>query len=49
MNHHLGAPYLRLRSGNIVYTLNSDALIQSQLDEWNITRFDAIRQTFTPR
>ena len=45
----LGAPCLRRRSGNIVYTLNSDALIQSQLDEWNITRFDAIRQTFTPR
>lgn len=36
-------------SGHIVYTLNSDGLIVSQVDAWNITRFDAIRQTFTPR
>jgi len=36
-------------SGHIVYTLNSDGLIVSQVDVWNITRFDAIRQTFTPR
>ncbi|CAJ1403468.1 unnamed protein product [Effrenium voratum] len=35
-------------SGKIVYTLNSEGLIASQVDEWNITRFDAIRQTFTP-
>ena len=38
-----------LRSGNIRYSLNAEGLIQSQVDEWNITRFDAIRQTFTPR
>ena len=35
-------------SGSIVYSLDSDNLIASQIDVWNITRWDAIRQTFTP-
>ena len=35
------------RSGSIRYSFTSDGLIGSQVDTWNITRFDAIRQTFT--
>jgi len=35
-------------SGHIEYTLGNDGLVRSQVDVWNITRFDAIRQTFTP-
>jgi len=36
-------------SGQITYTLGTDGLVTSQVDVWNISRFDAIRQTFTPR
>ena len=35
-------------SGHVVYTLDSDGLIASQVDVWNITRLDALRQTFSP-
>ena len=35
-------------AGHVVYSLNADGLIASQVDVWNITRVDAIRQTFTP-
>jgi len=41
-------PRIEPWQGHIVYTLNNDGLIASQVDTWNITRFDAIRQTFTP-
>ena len=34
--------------GHITWTLGTDGLIASQVDVWNITRWDAIRQTFTP-
>ena len=34
--------------GHITWTLGDDGLIASQVDVWNITRWDAIRQTFTP-
>jgi len=34
--------------GHIVYTLSDEGLIVSQIDKWNISRWDAIRQTFTP-
>mmetsp|Transcript_28878 Transcript_28878/g.68050 ORF Transcript_28878/g.68050 Transcript_28878/m.68050 type:complete len:219 (-) Transcript_28878:31-687(-) len=40
-------PRIEPWSGSIQYTLTSDGLIGSQVDTWNITRFDAIRQTFT--
>lgn len=36
-------------SGHLVYTLDNDGLIAVQEDTWNITRFDAIRETFSPR
>eukprot|EP00931_Biecheleriopsis_adriatica_P109324 TRINITY_DN83584_c0_g1_i1.p1 TRINITY_DN83584_c0_g1~~TRINITY_DN83584_c0_g1_i1.p1 ORF type:complete len:216 (-),score=34.77 TRINITY_DN83584_c0_g1_i1:131-745(-) len=42
-------PRIEPWSGHITYALGKDGLIQSQVDVWNITRFDAIRQTFTPR
>ncbi|CAE8632266.1 unnamed protein product, partial [Polarella glacialis] len=32
--------------GHIEYTLNKEGLVVSQVDTWNISRFDAIRQTF---
>jgi hypothetical protein len=32
--------------GHIVYTLDSRGLIVSQVDEWSISRFTALRQTF---
>jgi hypothetical protein len=36
-------------AGRITYTLDADdGLITSQVDIWNITRLDALRQTFTP-
>ena len=35
-------------SGHITYTLDADGLVASQVDMWNITRIDALRQTFTP-
>lgn len=35
-------------AGHITYSLDSNGLVSSQVDVWNITRFDAIRQTFTP-
>ena len=35
-------------SGHIEWTLNAEGLVASQVDVWNITRLDAIRQTFTP-
>lgn len=41
-------PVIDTWRGHIVYTLDGSNLIVSQVDEWNITRFDAIRQTFTP-
>ena len=41
-------PRIQPWAGSIVYTLSSEGLIVSQVDRWNITRFDAIRQTFTP-
>lgn len=41
-------PRISAWSGHVVYTLNSDGLIASQVDVWNITRLDALRQTFTP-
>ena len=34
--------------GHIQYTVDERGLIASQIDVWNITRFDAVRQTFTP-
>ena len=34
--------------GHIQYTVDESGLIASQVDVWNITRFDAVRQTFTP-
>lgn len=34
--------------GHIVYSLDERGLVASQVDVWNITRFDAVRQTFTP-
>lgn len=34
--------------GHITWTLGADGLIVSQVDVWNITRWDAIRQTFSP-
>jgi len=34
-------------AGHIVYKLDADGLVSSQIDVWNITRIDAIRQTFT--
>mmetsp|Transcript_28738 Transcript_28738/g.95468 ORF Transcript_28738/g.95468 Transcript_28738/m.95468 type:complete len:270 (-) Transcript_28738:48-857(-) len=40
-------PRISAWSGNIRYTFNDDGLVSSQVDTWNITRFDAIRQTFT--
>ena len=41
-------PVIEPWRGHIVYVLNADNLIASQVDVWNITRFDAIRQSFTP-
>lgn len=41
-------PVIQPWRGSIVYSLDADNLIASQVDVWNITRFDAIRQTFTP-
>ena len=41
-------PLIRPWQGHIVYTLGKDGLVASQVDVWNITRIDAIRQTFTP-
>ena len=41
-------PVIDTWRGSIIYTLNNDNLIVSQVDTWNITRFDAIRQSFTP-
>lgn len=35
-------------SGHLVYTLDENGLVSSQVDTWNITRMDALRQTFTP-
>ena len=35
-------------SGHITYQLDADGLVSSQIDVWNITRLDAIRQTFSP-
>lgn len=36
-------------AGHIVYSIDPDSgLVASQVDVWNITRFDAVRQTFTP-
>eukprot|EP00933_Yihiella_yeosuensis_P039785 TRINITY_DN33953_c0_g1_i1.p1 TRINITY_DN33953_c0_g1~~TRINITY_DN33953_c0_g1_i1.p1 ORF type:complete len:277 (-),score=30.57 TRINITY_DN33953_c0_g1_i1:11-742(-) len=42
-------PKIEPWKGHIEYTLNSEGLVVSQVDTWNITRFDAIRQTFTLR
>ena len=33
-------------SGTITYTLDDAGLVASQVDVWNITRWDALRQTF---
>ena len=41
-------PVIEPWRGSIIYSLNEDNLIASQVDTWNITRFDAIRQSFTP-
>ena len=41
-------PVIQPWRGHIVYTLDDANLITSQVDVWNITRWDAIRQTFTP-
>ena len=41
-------PVIQPWRGHIVYTLDEAGLVASQVDVWNITRFDAIRQTFTP-
>ena len=36
-------------AGNITYTLDPQTgLVAAQTDVWNITRLDAIRQSFTP-
>ena len=42
-------PVIQPWRGHIEYTLDeATSLIASQVDVWNITRWDAIRQTFTP-
>ena len=41
-------PVIEPWRGHITYTLDANNLIESQVDVWNITRWDAIRQTFTP-
>ena len=41
-------PRIQPWAGYVTYSLNGDGLISSQVDVWNITRLDAIRQTFTP-
>ena len=42
-------PVIQPWRGHIVYNLDeTTSLIASQVDVWNITRWDAIRQTFTP-
>jgi len=42
------APRIAPWSGSITYLLDAEGLIFEQTDVWNITRLDAIRQTFTP-
>lgn len=42
-------PRIEPWAGHITYTLDADGLIASQVDAWNITRFDALRQTFMLR
>ena len=41
-------PRIKSWAGHVTYSVNRDGLIVSQVDVWNITRLDAIRQTFTP-
>eukprot|EP00929_Paragymnodinium_shiwhaense_P029560 TRINITY_DN16906_c0_g1_i1.p1 TRINITY_DN16906_c0_g1~~TRINITY_DN16906_c0_g1_i1.p1 ORF type:complete len:247 (-),score=47.61 TRINITY_DN16906_c0_g1_i1:277-1017(-) len=41
-------PAIQPWSGKLVWTLGDDGLITSQVDTWNITRWDAIQQTFNP-
>ena len=42
-------PVIQPWTGRIVYSLEEGTnLITSQVDRWNITRWDAIRQTFSP-
>ena len=42
-------PYIAPWAGNITYTLDPQTgLVAAQTDVWNITRLDAIRQSFTP-
>ena len=43
------SPKIEPWAGHITYTLDADGLVVSQVDVWNITRWDALRQTFTPR
>ena len=42
-------PAIASWAGNITYTLDPQTgLVAAQTDVWNITRLDAIRQSFTP-
>ena len=41
-------PVIDTWRGHIVYTLDADNLIASQVDVWDISRWTAIRQSFTP-
>lgn len=41
-------PRISAWAGHIEYALDDSGLIVSQVDVWNITRLDALRQTFTP-
>ena len=41
-------PVIEPWRGHITWSLDADNLIVSQVDVWNITRWDAIRQSFTP-
>lgn len=41
-------PHIKTIDGHTVYTVNADGLIQRQEQQWSISAWSALRQSFTP-
>ena len=41
-------PVVKPFEGEVTYTLDSDGLIIQQKENWSISAFEALRETFTP-
>jgi len=41
-------PCVRPYEGVVTYTLGEDGLVQKQEQEWSISAFEALQETFTP-